>query len=227
MTRPAGGIEAVISDFGGVLTTPLQGSFLHFQEQAGVPLEALGAALATLEARDGAHPLAELECGRMTEADFLARVGAEISERLGREIHMHAFTETYFSHLQPNHDLIAYMATLRDRGHRMGLLTNNVREWEARWRAMLPVDEIFAVVVDSAFVGMRKPDPRIYELTCERLGVAPEACVFLDDIKLNCDAAAALGMTTVHFRDTAQAIADLEDLVGPQSVVAAQAVPEV
>jgi putative hydrolase of the HAD superfamily len=214
-------IEAVISDFGGVLTTPLQGSFLHFQEQAGVPLEELGAALGALAERDGVHPLAELECGRLTEADFLDRLGAELTHRLGREVHMHAFTETYFSHLQPNDELIAYMAGLRNRGLRMALLTNNVREWEARWRAMLPVDAIFEVVVDSAFVGMRKPDPRIYELTCERLGVAPEACVFLDDIELNCDAAAALGMTAVHFRDNAQAIAAIE------SVVAAEPVPEV
>ncbi len=214
-------IEAVISDFGGVLTTPLQGSFLHFQEQAGVPLEELGAALGALEARDGVHPLAELECGRLTEADFLDRLGAELTDRLGREVHMHAFTETYFSHLQSNDELIAYMSGLRDRGLRMALLTNNVREWEARWRAMLPVDEIFELVVDSAFVGMRKPDPRIYRLTCERLGVAPGTCVFLDDIELNCEAAAALGMTVVHFRDNAQAIAAID------SVVAAEPVPEV
>jgi epoxide hydrolase-like predicted phosphatase len=225
MTSPGRRIEAVISDFGGVLTTPLQGSFMHFQEQAGVPLEALGAAIGALEARDGAHPLAELECGRMTEAEFLARVGAEITDQLGREVHMHAFTDTYFSHLQPNAELIGYMAALRDRGHRMALLTNNVREWEARWRAMLPVDEIFEVVVDSAFVGMRKPDPRIYELTCERLGVAAEACVFVDDIELNCEAAAALGMTAVHFRDNEQAIAAIESALG--SVVAAETVPEV
>ena len=59
----------------------------------------------------------------------------------------------------------------------MAILTNNVREWEPLWRAMLPVDEIFELVVDSAFVGMRKPDPRIYELTLERLGLrAATAC---------------------------------------------------
>ena len=66
------------------------------------------------------------------------------------------------------------MRDLRDRGYVMGLLTNNVREWEPRWRAMLPVDEIFGVIVDSAFVGMRKPEPEIYELTVERLGGAGE-----------------------------------------------------
>ena len=86
----------------------------------------------------------------------------------------------------------------------MALLTNNVREWEPRWRAMLPeLDEIFEVVVDSAFVGMRKPEPEIYQLTLERLGggVEPADCVFVDDIELNCDAARELGMTAVHVRD--------------------------
>ena len=66
----------------------------------------------------------------------------------------------------------------------MALLTNNVREWEPLWRSMLPVDEIFELVVDSAFVGMRKPDPPIYELTIERLGdgIAPRDCLFVDDV---------------------------------------------
>ena len=96
----------------------------------------------------------------------------------------------------------------------MALLTNNVREWEPRWRAMLPVDEIFSVVVDSGFVGMRKPERGIYELTVERLGVPAAECLFLDDIELNCDAARSLGMTAVVFRDTTQAIADCEAALG-------------
>ena len=62
------------------------------------------------------------------------------------------------------------MRELRERGYRMAILTNNVREWEELWRAKLPVDEIFELVVDSAWVGMRKPEPEIYQLTIERLG---------------------------------------------------------
>ena len=78
----------------------------------------------------------------------------------------------------------------------MALLTNNVREWEPLWRSMLPVDEIFELVVDSAFVGMRKPDPEIYELTLERLGdgVTRRAdCLFVDDIEVNVEAARDAG----------------------------------
>jgi len=93
----------------------------------------------------------------------------------------------------------------------MALLTNNVREWEPLWRAMVPIDEIFELVVDSAFVGMRKPEPAIYDLTLERLGGGrPETCLFVDDIDVNCDAARALGMTAVHFRDNEQAIPEIQ-----------------
>ena len=80
--------------------------------------------------------------------------------------------------------MIEFIRELRARGLRAALLTNNVREWEPLWRAKLPeVDELFEVVVDSAFVGLRKPDPEIYALTLERLGgVSPEDCVFVDDL---------------------------------------------
>jgi epoxide hydrolase-like predicted phosphatase len=91
----------------------------------------------------------------------------------------------------------------------MALLTNNVREWEQHWRAMAPIDELFELVVDSAFVGMRKPDPEIYELTVRALGVPAAECLFVDDIEVNCVAAEAAGMTAVVFRDTAQAIAEV------------------
>jgi putative hydrolase of the HAD superfamily len=102
------------------------------------------------------------------------------------------------------------MRALKDRGYRMAICTNNVREWEPLWRAKLPVDEIFAVVVDSGFVGLRKPEPEIYALTLERLGVPAHAALFVDDVELNCEAARALGMRTVWFRSTDQAIEEIE-----------------
>ena len=113
--------------------------------------------------------------------------------------------------------MIAYIGALRERGLRTALLTNNVREWEPLWRAKLPeLDDIFEVVVDSAFVGMRKPEPEIYELTLERLGdgVVAEECLFVDDIEVNCEAARALGMRAVRFVDATQAIAELDSALG-------------
>jgi putative hydrolase of the HAD superfamily len=204
-------IEAILSDFGGVLTTPLLGSFAAFQDETGIPMESMGRAMARLAERDGEHPLFELERGRITEEAFLASLRQELAGELGHEPELHRFREIYFDALHPNEPMIELMRSLRDRGYRMALLTNNVREWEPLWRSMLPVDEIFEVVVDSAFVGMRKPEPEIYELTLERIGgLAPQAALFIDDIEVNCDAAQQLGLNAVHYRDAEQAIREVE-----------------
>jgi putative hydrolase of the HAD superfamily len=78
---------------------------------------------------------------------------------------------------------------------------------------MLPVDELFETVVDSGFVGVRKPDRRIYEIVLERLQVEPSACVFIDDLAENCAAATAIGMHAVHFFNTATTIAGVEQVL--------------
>ena len=204
-------IRAVISDFGGVLTSPLIQSFVAFQRETGVDFEAVGRGMAHIAERDGAHPLYELECGRITEAEFYALIEAEVPGAS-----FATFRDRYFAHLSANEPMVEFMRSLRARGLRMALLTNNVREWEPHWRAKLPaVDEIFEVIVDSGFVGMRKPDPRIYELTLERLGdgLRAEECVFVDDVDVNCEAARALGMRPVLFREADQAIAEVEALL--------------
>jgi putative hydrolase of the HAD superfamily len=203
--------RAVVCDFGGVLTSPLFASFAAFQEHAGIPPAALGEAMAALTERNGAHPLAELETGRLTERAFMDGMQSELSQRLGRPVAMIDFAERYFAHLTSNTEMIDYMRALgSERGYRMAMLTNNVREWEPRWRSMLPVDEIFELVVDSAFVGMRKPDPEIYELTLERLGLPAQDCVFVDDFEVNCETAARLGMRAVRFESNDQAIPQIE-----------------
>jgi putative hydrolase of the HAD superfamily len=202
-------IRAVISDFGGVLTTPLADSFVAYQRESGIAFEELGKALGRIAEEHGEHPLFELEKGKITEAEFVGGLERELGRKMG------SFRETYFAHLHPNERMIEYMRELKGRGLRMALLTNNVREWEPHWRAKLPdIDEIFEVVVDSAFVGMRKPEPGIYELTLEQLdGIAAAECVFLDDIDTNCDAADALGMHAVRFVDNAQAIAEIDSVL--------------
>jgi epoxide hydrolase-like predicted phosphatase len=134
-----------------------------------------------------------------------------LEAELGSGTSLSAMRDVYFEHLHPNPAMIDCMRELRGRGLRMALLTNNVREWEPQWRAKLPeIDEIFEVVVDSAFVGMRKPDREIYELTLERLGdVEAAECLFVDDVDVNCEAARALGMQAVHYVDAEQAIREI------------------
>jgi putative hydrolase of the HAD superfamily len=211
-------IRAVISDFGGVLTTPLIGSFMAFQDHTGVSVESLGKAMQRIYERDGEHPLYELEKGHVSEDAFLTTLRTELAVELGHAPEMHGFKEVYFDAIDPNEPMIDLMREARAAGMRMALLTNNVREWEPLWRSMLPVDEIFELVVDSAFVGMRKPEPEIYRLTLERLRAhdAEELgdlefnqCLFVDDVEVNCTAARELGIAAVRFESNDQTIAEV------------------
>jgi putative hydrolase of the HAD superfamily len=202
-------IEAVVSDFGGVLTTPLLTSFMAVQDEIGISPENLGRAMRTMTEEDGENPLYALERGEMAEVDFLARLGDGLEPLLGHRPQLHRFRETYFEALHPNEPMIELMRELKASGLRMAMLTNNVREWEPLWRSMLPVDEIFETVVDSGFVGCRKPEGEIYRMTLERIGLPPEACLFIDDVAVNCDGARKAGIRAVHFRDNEQAVAEI------------------
>ena len=206
-------IRALISDFGGVLTTPLAAGFLAYEEEAPITLEDLGRGMQAAAEKYGAHPLHSLERGEISEVEFARR----LSEQLHDGFDLARLRELYFERIDPNVPMIEFVREQRRSGLRTALLTNNVREWEPLWRAKLPeLDEIFEVVVDSAFVGMRKPEPGIYELTVERLGdgLRPEECLFVDDVEVNCDAAAELGMSVVHYRDNEQAIGEVRRLTG-------------
>jgi epoxide hydrolase-like predicted phosphatase len=200
--------DVLICDFGGVLTSPIQEGFLAYQEESGVTLEQLGAALGRAAEEHGEHPLFELERGEISEVEFAARVQAHLEDGFD-PIRLRTL---YFERLRANDAMVDYVRELRGRGVRAALLTNNVREWEPHWRAKLPeIDELFELVVDSAFVGLRKPDPAIYSLTLERLGGVPaERCVFVDDLDVNCEAARALGMAAVRFENAEQAIPEIE-----------------
>jgi putative hydrolase of the HAD superfamily len=200
--------DVFICDFGGVLTTPLQEGFLAYQEESGVSLEELGKAMGRAAEEHGDHPLFALERGEITEVEFRDRIQRHLDDGFD----LTRLRALYFERIDPNRGMIEFVRELRGRGVRAALLTNNVREWEPLWRAKLPeIDELFELVVDSAFVGLRKPDPAIFRLTLERLGgVAPERCVFLDDLDVNCAAARELGMAAVRFESAEQSIPEVE-----------------
>jgi putative hydrolase of the HAD superfamily len=207
-------VEAIISDFGGVLTTPLFHAFAAVQEANGIAFETLGRAMWRATQERGENPLFGLERGELSEPEFLGVLEDALEAEAGRRVDFRDFAERYFAALEANDEMIAYLRGLKqERGLRLAMLTNNVREWEPRWRAMLPVDELFETVVDSAFVGMRKPELEIYTLTLDRLALPPSACVFIDDVDVNCDAARELDIHAVHFRDTEQAIRDVEAIL--------------
>jgi putative hydrolase of the HAD superfamily len=198
-----------------VLTSPLMDAFARLQEGIDVPTEAYGEAMAHSLAHDGVHPLFALERGEISEAEFIARLERGLEAAIGRPVSLHGFAARLMDGLHPNHELFDHFRALkRDGGLRFALCTNNVREWEPLWRPKLPIDDVFDVVVDSAFVGTRKPEPEIYAITLERLGLPADECAFLDDLEVNVEAARAAGLHGIVYRDNARAIAELTALLG-------------
>lgn len=203
-------VTTIVCDLGGVLTTPLYDAFLAYQDHSGIELLQFWTALGALSEAGGVNPMAELECGHITEMEFTDALAGQLAAQVGHPVDISDFGDVWFSHLHPNTAMLELMGSLQGRGYRMGLLTNNVREWERHWRPNMPIDAIFTVVVDSGFVGMRKPDLAIYALTEDRLGVSPGEILFIDDLDENIAAARRAGWSGVQFHTNDQAIAEIE-----------------
>jgi putative hydrolase of the HAD superfamily len=225
-------IEAVIFDYGGVFSTPLFRGIGDFEARMGYPpgsvLELLfgdksyvgveGAAhrvTRELPAESVTHDWHRLEVGDLTLKEWFERVQARAPEVLGTEIDMGAYLQFMVDMpIGVNWPIVHKARALKAGGMPIALLTNNVAEWGDNWRSTIPVDELFEIVVDSSAVRLRKPDPAIYVLTCERIGVAPEAAVFLDDNHDNIAAARSLGMETVTVdEDPFVAVAELDEIL--------------
>ena len=194
----------LVSDFGGVLTTNVFDSFRAFCAAEGLEPEAL----TSLFSRDHAarEAIVALETGRIDVLDFETQLGAFLG------VDGDTLVDRLFSTLHVDERMLGAVAELHDRGIRTCLLSNS---WGTGIYARATrVMGVFDANVISGEVGLRKPDPAIYRLTCERLGVAPERCAFVDDVEVNCTAAAGLGMTAVWFRDSAQAIAEMRTALG-------------
>ena len=206
---PPGRFRALVCDVGGVLTTPLLAGFAAFQDHAGVPLEAVGRAVAAVTEEDGANPVHELELGRMTETDFLDRIGRALSADVGRPVAMHEFAERYWAALGPNEAMLDLAARVRGRG----LPHRAADEQRARVGAALARDlRRRRALRARRRLGLRRPAqarPRDLPPHCERLGLPAEQCLFVDDLEPNVEAARAVGLGAVHYRDPEQAVAEV------------------
>ena len=208
-------IRAVLFDFGGViLSSPIDG-FRAYERSANLP----AGFLQRLNTRDpDTNAWACMERGELDLATFHARLEAEARAE-GHAIDARAVLSQLSGQLRP--EMVAVVRTLRTR-YRVACLTNNMPLGHGAAMASKPeraaeiaeVMALFAHVVESCKIGARKPEPRFYTHACELVGVAPEHCVFLDDLGINLKPARAMGMTTIKVGDPAQAIADLEAVLG-------------
>lgn len=185
-------VQAVLFDFGGVFMESPFAAVRAFGARQGIaPDRALELIFGAYDS-DTDHPWHRLERGELSLLD-----AREAILDLGAPEHRIDLFEALGSlrntSIRP--DVTQLARDARARGVKTAIVTNNVREFGDGWRAMLPVDELFDVVVDSAHVGVRKPDPRIFRLALERLGgTTPEQAVFLDDFPGNIVAAERLGI---------------------------------
>ncbi len=156
-----------------------------------------------------------LERGEIDFAQYLDAMVAKAPEFLGKPLDLSAYGRFMTTSAPGVHWMVVHhIRALRNAGLRLGLLTNNIKEFGDHWRSSFPVEDLFEVVVDSSHVGMRKPEREIYELTCERLCIDPSEAVFVDDNADNIAAAADLGMETVHFgEDPWASLAELDAIL--------------
>jgi putative hydrolase of the HAD superfamily len=207
--------SGLVVDWGGVLTERLDLAVRAWAEQERIDFEHYLEAMRRwftpeeqLEAE--INPIHALERGEMTVPDFEARLAAEIRRLDGHPVQTEGLLERMFSTFSAAHAMNALVVRAKRHGIRTALLSNS-------WGNRYPRDgwdEMFDVVVISGEVGMRKPEPQIFELTCFRLGVPASACVFVDDLAANVEAATELGMTGVLHRSYDETATRLDELFG-------------
>lgn len=206
MVIPGERRPALILDFGGVVTTEFRGALAAFCTRNGLAPAALATALHTDETVLAA--LSAAECGRITQPAFEAVLGQSLGVEAAGVIRSIA------AELGPSAPMLDLVAEARAAGMPTAILSNSFGAGGHDLYAGYDLDLLFDTVVISDQVGMRKPDEDIYLLTVERLGVAPERCVFVDDTAVNLPPAKALGMAVVHFTEVESGIAQIAALLG-------------
>jgi putative hydrolase of the HAD superfamily len=204
-------LAGVLFDMGGVVMESPLHAIARYEHERGLPPSAINRVVA---AAGEAGAWARLERGELTVASFCAPFEADCRAHC-LEVDGAAVMAAIAAAGVPRPAMLEAVRRLRGHGLRVGALTNN-------WRREGPEDDViphrlrehFDVFVESRLVGLRKPDPRIYVLACERLGVEPTRTVFLDDIGGNLKPARSLGMTTIKVDDPVVALRELGRLVG-------------
>ncbi|MCZ4278444.1 HAD-IA family hydrolase [Rhodococcoides yunnanense] len=207
----------VFLDFGGVLSPSIEDLFVDYERKTGISPADLKAAMAGVADGLGVDVLAPVELGLLTEAEWVDRMHRWLTSR-GIDVSRAEtdFGRQWFAGHQVNTTMRNLVYELKAQGYRVGILTNNVREWEAHWRPMVGLDDDVDVdaIIDSYDVGCRKPEPEIFAISETRIGAAPGTAVLIDDLESNCAAARRSGWGAIRFVDNDRTLADLAALLG-------------
>ena len=212
--------QAVIWDFGGVITSSPFEAFNTYEREKGLPENFIRA----INARDpDTNAWARFERNDIDAAVFDAAFREEALAQ-GHDVPGADVLALLAGHLRP--EMIAVLDGLKLRGYRLACITNNVKigkggpnnpgmaRTQEKADAIADVMTRFEHVIESSEVGVRKPQPEIYHMACDKLGVAPNECIFLDDLGINLKPARAMGMGTIKVLTPAQAIDELSALLG-------------
>jgi epoxide hydrolase-like predicted phosphatase len=197
-------VKGLLVDFGGVLTTNVFDSFRKFCAAEGIDTNRVKELFR--ENPEALGLVRSLETGDITEEDFSRDFGALLGIDDRDDL-----VNRMFGYIEPDEQMVEAVKRARAAGVRTGLLSNSMGAGRYD-RSAFP--ELFDGVVISGEVGLHKPQPEIFELACERVGLAPGDCVFVDDLRENCDGAEAIGMTALLHRGAEGTLPELEKLLG-------------
>jgi putative hydrolase of the HAD superfamily len=205
--------KSVVFDFGGVLITPITTLIDEVAGWHGVDMvEMLDVLMGPREESTSDHPWHRAERGELTTAALQAEV-APFAAAAGLTLRGDEYERLLCGEFEVHDEMLDRIASLRAEGYSIGLLTNSFKEFRALLERHVDFD-LFDVVVDSSEVGHRKPEPAIYAVMAERLGVDPEQIVYLDDFAANLEGARRAGWTTIHVTDVTKALQELDHLLG-------------
>ena len=205
-------IKAVLFDIGGVMTDSMTAAMDELSRLTGATPGDIAEVIFGGYGVGSGNPWHRVELGELALSDFVDLARRTHGARVGTLDA--ALMIQVFGQLRVHPEMVEAVRAVRRRGIRTAAVTNNARELAEIWRTAVFADDLFDLVVDSSEVGLRKPDPAIFELTLDKLGVLAEEAILLDDMAVNCDAAAALGIRPLLVSaDPAAVAAELEALL--------------
>lgn len=210
-------IKVVWFDFGGVLSPPIETLFDTYYQKTGISSQQLKEAMISVANDLGMPMLAPIENAKITQKEWGIKVRNSLQKLYPQldttKADLENFGKQWFSEVTPNKVMIWLFKQLKKQGYSVGILTNNVIEWESHWRAMINLDDYTDFIVDSCKFGCRKPDREIFEIAQQISKTQPCENILIDDVQENCLSANKIGWSSIHFLSNKQTIIDLSEKI--------------